>query len=234
VIIAVVVFELIICLVAATLIAVGNADGGQALLPLSVWVICATLQLAIHYLPPSRRARYGLLFAVMLIIFAGVTVGRIDALPYFHQSLFIAGVAVLPQLWWEWSSKATDRRAAMLGLIGLVSLPLGFIGWSFANIWIVKVDAWRAAQGEPYCLFASDGRLFSSGYHQTPNDWALSGWRMFSGRGAGGSGDCCQWDFHALLVTNKELFNWSYRVQGFEKVSERTRRLMHLGQMTCQ
>jgi hypothetical protein len=166
VIIAVVVFELIVCLLTSMLIAVGNADGQQALFPLAVWLACATWQLAIHYLPSTRRARYGLLLVVTLMLLAGVTVGRIEAFPYVHQSLFIAAVAALPQLWWEWSSKATGGRAAMLGLIGLLSLPLGVIVWSFANIWIVKVEAWRATRGEPHCIFVSDGRLFSSGYPQ--------------------------------------------------------------------
>lgn len=58
---------------------------------------------------------------------------------------------------------------------------------------------------------------------------------MISGRGGGGSGNCCQWDFHALLLTrNDELFNWSYRSQRFESVSERTRRLMVLDVPRCQ
>jgi len=62
-------------------------------------------------------------------------------IPYVHQALFIAGVAVLPQLWWEWSFKATKGRLLGLGLIGLASLPLGFATWSLANIWIVKANA---------------------------------------------------------------------------------------------
>lgn len=236
VIIAVVVLELIVCLAASVVVGVGNADdSGQAAFPLQVWLVCAILQLTIRYLPPSRHARYRLWLFVTLILFAGVTSGRIEPFPHFHQALFIAAVAALPQLWWAWSAKTPERRALGLGLIGLVSLPLGFAAWSFANIWIVKVEAWRASNGEPYCIFVSDGRLFSGGYRQAPDDWSLSGWRMVSGRGAGGSGNCCQWDFHALLLTrNDELFKWSYRSQRFENVSERTRQLMTLNVSRCQ
>ena len=48
-IIAVVVLELIVCLVASVLIGVGNADdSGQAAFPLQVWLVCATLQLTMR------------------------------------------------------------------------------------------------------------------------------------------------------------------------------------------
>jgi hypothetical protein len=235
VIIAVVVFELIACLIAAVMIGVGNADGEQATFPLQVWLACAFLQLTIHYLPPARYARYVLLLLVTLILFASVAFGRIEGLRYFHQALFIAGVAALPQLWWEWFPKATKDRAFVLLPIAVIALPLGFASWSLANIGIVKFEAWRVTHGEPYCIFVSDGRLFSSGYHRAPDDWSLSGLRMFSGRGAGGSGNCCQWDFHALLLTHDdELFNWSYRSQRFERVSERARSLLGLPRLTCQ
>ena len=64
--------------------------------------------------------------------------------PYFNQGLFIAAVAVLPQIVLEWSSKAaTGGRIAGLYLICLVSLPLGFTAWSLANIGIVKVKEAR-------------------------------------------------------------------------------------------
>jgi hypothetical protein len=235
-IIAVVVLELIVCLVASVLIGVGNADdSGQAAFPLQVWLVCATLQLTIRYLPPGRYVRYRLWLFVMLILFASLIPGRIEPFSYFHQALFIAVIAALPQLWWEWFAKTPEGRASGLGLIGLISLPLGFAAWSLANIWIVKFEAWRVARDEPYCIFVSHGRLHSSGYHQAPNDWSLAGWRMVSARGAGGSGNCCQWDFHALLRThNDALFNWSYRSQRFESVSERTKRLMALNAPRCQ
>jgi hypothetical protein len=235
-IIAVVVFELMVCLAAAVVIGVGNADdSGQAAFPLEVWLALATLQLTIRYLPAGRHARYWLWLFVTLILFASLTSGTIEPFPHLHQALFIAGVAALPQLWWERFAKTPEGRAFGFGLIGLISLPLGFAAWSLANIGIVKFEAWRAADGEPYCLFVSDGSLYSGGYHQAPNDWSLSGWEMFSGRGSGGSGNCCQWDFHALLLThNDQLFNWSYRSQRFESVSERSRGLLRMSVPRCQ
>ena len=233
-IIAVVVFELIVCLLLALLIAVGGGGSDVGISPLDVWLILAILQMTIHYLPRGRNARYGLSLFIILALVAGVMPGKIDVLTYFHQPLFIASVAVLPQLWWEWFSKGTDGRPT-LGMIGLAALPLGVAAWTLANIWVVKTEAWAASSGDPYCLLISNGKLFSSGYHQAPNDWSLSGWHMVSGRGGGGSGNCCQWDFHALLLTNdKRLFNWSYRSQRFESVSERTKQSMRLGGLNCQ
>ena len=234
-IIAIVVVELIASLIAALAIGVGN-PGSMWIAPLGVWFTCAILQLAIHYRPPGPRVRNGLVLTVMLMLIASMVLEGVWVPPYFNQGLFIAAVAVLPQIVLEWSSKAaTGGRIAGLYLICLVSLPLGFTAWSLANIGIVKVKARLVARGEPYCLLVSDGRISTSGYHAAPDDWSLSGWRMFSGRGAGGSGDCCQWDFHALLLTqSNQLFNWSYHSQRFEKVSERSRHMLGLDHLTCR
>ena len=115
-IIAVVVFELIVCLIVAVMIGVGNADdNGQAAFPLEVWLASALLQLTIRYLPPGRQPRYRLWLMVTLILFAGVMSGAIAAFPHLHQALFIAGVAALPQLWWEWFAKTPEHRASGLG-----------------------------------------------------------------------------------------------------------------------
>ena len=235
-IVAIVILELIACLCITMLIGVGNRGGDVALAPLLAWLACAILQLVIHHWPRRPYARYGLLVAVMLVLLAGVGFEGALVIPYVHQALFIAGVAVLPQLWWEWSSKATKGRLLGLGLIGLASLPLGFATWCLANIWIVKANAWSAARGETYCILVSDGRYFSSGtYHAVSNDWDLTGWRMFRARGGGGSGDCCQWDFHALLLTQgNQLFNWSYHSQRFERLSNQSRRMMGLTDLTCR
>jgi hypothetical protein len=236
VIIAIVVLELIVSLVATVVIGVGNPGSKMFMAPLGVWFTCAILQLAIHYRPPGPRVRNGLMLALMLMLLASIVLEGVQTPPYFNQGLFIAAVAVLPQIVLEWSSRAaTGGRIVGLCLIGLVSVPLGFTAWSLANIGIVKVRAWFVTHGEPYCLLVSDGRIFTSGYHTAPDEWSLSGWRMFSGRGAGGSGDCCQWDFHALLLTQSDqLFNWSYRSQRFERLSERSRNMLGLTNVRCQ
>jgi hypothetical protein len=84
-VIAVVVFELIVCLAASVAIGVGNGDDrGQAAFPLQVWLVCAILQLTIRYLPPGRHARYGLWLLVTLILFAGATSGRIEPFSYLR------------------------------------------------------------------------------------------------------------------------------------------------------
>jgi hypothetical protein len=234
-IIFVIVIELMMCLLAYVAIAFGTQDGDQAAFPLQVWLACAIVQLAIHYLRPGRNIAYGLLCFVMLILFVGVTSGRSEPFPYIHQALFIAGVAAIPQLWWERFAKTTKDRGPVLLLIGLVALPLGFAAWSLANIWIVKFEAWRAADGEPYCILPVGGNLVSSEHHQTTIDWGLSGWNMASGPSGGGSGNCCVWQFHGLLQTHKnKLFNWSYKSQRFESVSDRTRSTMRLNVPNCQ
>jgi hypothetical protein len=234
VIIAVVVLELIACFFVPVVMA--SNGGEQPIFPLQVWLACAFLQLTIHYLPPTRYIRYGLVLLVALMLFAGLTSGKIDGVRYFHQALFIAAIAAIPQLWWEWSSKATADRALMLLLIALFAPPVGFASWSLANIGIVKFEAWRATQGVPYCILVTSGDYWKGGYRQAPDDyWSLSGARMISPRGGGGiSGKCCQWDFHALLLTdNNELFNWSYRSQRFERVTEDSRRMLSLTDLGC-
>ncbi len=234
-IIAIVILELIACFYLAVILLIGDPGSHIFIAPLEVWLACTTVQLAVHYVPRGPYVRYGLLFTVALILLGSVTFEGIGGIPYFHQTLFIAGVTALPQIWWEWSSKATGDRAIVLALIGLVSLPLGFTAWSFANIWLVKAKAASVARGESYCILLSDGKLFSGGsYQKAPDDWSLSGFKMFTGRGAGGSGLCCQWDFHALLLTgNNQLFNWSYKSQRFDKLSEESRRLLSLDHLTC-
>ena len=60
-VIAVVVFELVVCLVAWAAIGVGNADdSGQSNFPLEVWLACAIMQLTIYYLPHGRQDRHRL------------------------------------------------------------------------------------------------------------------------------------------------------------------------------
>lgn len=228
-IIAFVIFELIGCVFLALLIGAGNGGGAVAIAPLAVWFVCASLQLAIQYLPRSGYVRYYLLLAVGLMLLATVSLEGLEVFPYGHQALFIAGVGVLPQLLLDRFAKISNAP-----LIGLIALPLGYCVWSFANIGIVKLRAESVTKGEPYCLLVSEGRISSPGYRKAPDDWSLSGWRMFSARGVGGSGDCCQWDFHAVLVTQgNQIFNWSYRTQRFEQVSERSRGMLGLWKLPC-
>jgi hypothetical protein len=233
VIIAIVVLELIGCFFITLLLAAGN--GKLPIAPLQVWLVCAVLQLAIHYLPRRPYVRIGLALTVTLMLFASVGLEGAAAVPYFHQTLFVAAAAAVPQIWWELFAKATASRVLVLALIALFSLPLGFTAWSLANIVIVKAKAWSVSRGEPYCILLSNGSIsYGGGYHRAPNLWSLNGWNMFSVRGVGGSGDCCQWDFHALLVIeDNQLFNWSYDAQRFERISEQTRRNMSLNQSCC-
>jgi hypothetical protein len=230
-IIAIVVLELVVCLLATLLIAVGNLSD-SAIIPLQTWLVCGILQLLIAYLPHRRYVEYwlALLVATALVSsFAIVT----HSSSFYPQSLFIASIAVIPQLWWQRFFKG---QKGVLGLVTLAALPLGVLVWSCANIGIVKFQALRVTEGEPYCILVSSGKISTSGYRQLQNDWKLSGTSLFSSRGAGGSGNCCQWDFHALLLTRNKgtLYNWSYKSQRFEKVTDRSRSALYLNGLNCQ
>jgi hypothetical protein len=235
VIIGIVVLELLACFWLTALLAVGNEGSDAFVAPLEVWLACAALRLSIHYLPRRPNVRRGLSIAVAVMLLAGVMLPGATPVPYLHQTLFIAAVAVIPQLWMEWFASDKGDWIPILWLAGLATLPLGFALWALANILIVDVSARSAAQGEPYCMLVSNGDYFGSGkYHITTNEWDRSGFRMFAARGGGGTGDCCQWDFHALLLTrSNKLFNWSYNSQRFERISEATRRRMALNLPTC-
>jgi hypothetical protein len=233
-IIALIIFELVSCFLLAGV--VGLSDGDIAGGILAGWLALAALRLTIHYLPRSRMARYGLILLIVLMSFACVIPGEIEALPYFHQVLFIASVGALPQLWWEWFAERTERKRIVLGLIVLfTSLPLGFIAWSIANIGIVKAEAWTVLNGDPYCLLVGAGGPVQGGYYQAQDGWSLSGWRMVSVRSSGGGSGNFHWYFHALLLTqDKRLFNWSYKSQRFESVSESTKKSLNLGKVDCR
>jgi hypothetical protein len=227
-VIALIIFELVSCLFLAGV--VGLSDGDVAGGILAGWLALAALRLTIHFLPCSRMTRYGSVLLLVLILTACVMPGKIEALPYFHQVLFIVCVAALPQLWWEWHTGRTRRTHKALGLIGLfTSLPLGYIAWSIANIGIVEVGAWMVSNGNPYCIFVGEGGPLHGGYFQPQDGWSLSGWRMYSGRSSGGGSGEFHWHFHAIHVTrDKRLLNWSYKSQRFENVSESTKTSLHL------
>ena len=235
VIIGIVVLELFACFGLAALLGVGNEGSNVFVAPLEVWLACAALRLTIHYLPRRPNARRALLTSIVVMLLASVMLPGATPVLYLHQTLFIAAVAVIPQLWTEWFASDKGDWIPVLWLAGLASIPLGFVLWALANIVIVDVSARSAAQGEPYCLLVSNGNYFGGGkYHVTTNEWDRSGFRMFVARGGGGSGNCCQWDFHALLRTrSSKLFNWSYDSQRFERISEGARLTMSLNPPTC-
>jgi hypothetical protein len=234
---ALIILELVSCLFLAGVVIL--TDGDIAVGILAGWLALAALRLTIHFLPRSRMTRYGLILLIVLMLFASVMPGEIEALPYFHQVLFIACVAALPQLWWEWHAERTGRKLKVLGLIGLfTSLPLGYFAWSIANIGIVKAQAWTVSNGDPYCIVIGAGGPIHGGYFQAIDGWSLSGWRMVSLRSSGGGSGDFHWQFHAILVTqDNRLLNWSYKSQRFESVSESTKKslaLQNLQKLSCR
>src|SRR4029079_5642340 len=70
VIVVVVIGELLLCFLLAGMIAVGNADGEQGMLPLWMVLPCAVPQLVIHNASPDPRdrRRLALVLAAMLLI----------------------------------------------------------------------------------------------------------------------------------------------------------------------
>ncbi|WP_458760669.1 hypothetical protein ACSVBT_07735 [Afipia sp. TerB] len=171
---------------------------------------------------------------MILMLIVGVAPGKIEGHPYIHQTLFIASVAAFPQLWFEHFSKKLKGRLGAAWLVGLAALPLGVAIWSAANIWIVKAEAHRAANGEPYCLLLANGG-YGTSYVRPQSDWRLAGLNMVSGHYGSGSGGCCQWDFHALMLKHDgQLFNWSYKSQQFETMSDQSRKVMRLTKLSCK
>lgn len=230
-IVAIVICELIVCFIFALLIGAGYGPAG---VPFAIGLSCASFQLIIHYLPPHRNARRGLLLAVATMLLFGALAEGFDFYPYGHQALLIAAVGTLPQIWLEWSSIRKWRKLLLL-IAGLLAIPLGYEVWSYANIGIVKLKAQSVAQGESYCILLSNGNPFYRGYyHVAPDNLSLAGSNMVAPHGVGGSGDCCQWDFHALLLTkNDQMFNWSYNSQRFDRLSAKTRRDLGIAKLNC-
>uniref|UniRef100_Q07P17 Uncharacterized protein n=1 Tax=Rhodopseudomonas palustris (strain BisA53) TaxID=316055 RepID=Q07P17_RHOP5 len=183
---------------------------------------------------PHRNARRGLLLAVAAMLLFGALAEGFDFYPYVHQAVLIAAVGTLPQIWLEWSSIRNWRKLLLL-IAGLLAIPLGYEVWSYANIGIVKLKAQSVAQGEPYCILLSNGNPFYGRYyHVAPDNLSLAGANMVAPHGVGGSGDCCQWDFHALLLTkNDQMFNWSYNSQRFDRISAKTRRDLGIAKLNC-
>ena len=230
--------ELVGCLFLAGILTLsenGDIAGGI----LAGWLALAVLRLAVHYLPRAGMARHGMILLIALMFSASVLPGKIEALPYFHQVLFVVCVALLPQLCWEWDAECTGRRHKVLGLIGLfTSLPLSYIAWSIANIGIVKAGAWAVANDDPYCMVVGEGGPIHGGYFQAQDGWSLSGWRMTTGRSNGGGSTDYYWRFRAIAVTqDKRLFNWSFKSQRFESISESTMKslaLQNLQKLSCR
>lgn len=219
-IVAIIFFELCVCLFAALGLGLG---GGPPLLPIAVWLLCASTQVAIWHARTSRVAIRLMVILAALSILVGFLPGHFPAFAYFHQALFITGAAMLPLLLW--------RGNGAFKAISFFTIPFGFITWSLANILIVDIAAKFASSGGSYAIFVPDGPglLKPADYRQTKSPFELAGWSMISARGGGGSGNCCTWNFHALLLTQDgRLFNWSYRTQRFERIQEDTRRAMHL------
>ncbi|VIO80555.1 hypothetical protein CI41S_73970 [Bradyrhizobium ivorense] len=134
-IVAVVLVELVVAFGCTLVLAVGNPATEVFVAPLTVWLACSVLQLAIHFRPPGRRSRGALVIAIAFMLIASVLLEGVRIFPYFNQVLFVAAVAVLPQLLLGWSSRAVTRgRIVALGVIGLLALPLGYAAWSLASV----------------------------------------------------------------------------------------------------
>jgi hypothetical protein len=235
---ALLIAELVGCLLLAAELALAE-DGDIAGGILAGWLALAVLRLAVHYLPHRGVTRYVIISLIVLMLFASMIPGEIEALPYFHQMLFVACVALLPQLWWEWSAERAGRKHKVLGLLCLfISLPLSYIVWSIANIGIVNAGAWAVANDDPYCIVVGEGGPIRGGYFQTQDGWSLSGWRMTTGRSSGGGSTDYYWRFRAILVTqDKRLLNWSFKSQRFESIFESTKKslgLQNLQKLSCR
>ena len=115
----------------------------------------------------------------------------------------------------------SPRMVLLLPLAGVVAI---FI-WAFTLPLIVNARAVSVAGGNPYCIQV---RSSGSGYRPVSNWLDLTAFGMrVPFEGAGGSSEP-QWTFHAVLVVDNRMYNWSHKAMDFLSISSRTARALYL------
>lgn len=100
--------------------------------------------------------------------------------------------------------------------LGVIAVPI----WSYLNPAIVRYQAERVAVNNHYCLMVS--ALGDEEYHSVTQRKQLEGLRMQARSLDSG----LVFNFHAVMWVFREdkpePYNWSYKSQGFEKISKYT------------
>jgi hypothetical protein len=173
----------------------------------------------------------------VVAIVLGLTPGRFTLFPYYHQILSmgaIVSVLAIASYNSPWSPGSPGKRPVLIGI--LASGPV--IG---ATIWltllsgpIVAFQAAETANRQSYCIFNYSTRLIGLGeYRQSSSVWDFEAYWMTSPFISGGGSDEFQFGFHGLLLTSNELFNWSYQSQRFDRVTDTSRRKLHIRNISC-
>jgi hypothetical protein len=174
----------------------------------------------------------------VVAIVLGFTSGRFPLFPYYHQIIsmgVIVSSLAIASYNFPWSPRSSKtKNRILLGILALGPMVGATIWLTLLSGPIVAVRAAQAAQGQPYCTFNYWTTLRGLGeYKQSRGIWDLDSYWMTSPfMSAGGSGDF-QFGFHGLLLTPKELFNWSYQSQRFERVTDISRRNLGIGTLSC-
>jgi hypothetical protein len=187
----------------------------------------------------SNRPVINLVVAVLFVmaVVLGFTPGRFALFPYYHQILLmgamVSGLAIAVYNF-PWPGSSIVKHRVLLGILALGPVVSAAIWLTLLSGPIVAFNAAQAANGQPYCIFSYQTRLNGLGeYKQSREIWDLDAYQMTTPfTSAGGSG-VFQFGFHALVLTPSELFNWSYRSQRFERVTDTSRRNLGIGRLAC-
>ena len=94
----------------------------------------------------------------------------------------------------------------------VVMATIAMFGWSLINILIVEARAKELAGDRPYCLQVVRGDRDHRG---VTSHLDLTGFSMQAPFTNGGGSENFQWVYHAILVVDGNLYNWSYMAQAF-------------------
>jgi hypothetical protein len=176
------------------------------------------------------------LFAIAIVL--GLTPGRFTLFPYYHQILsmgaIVSGVAIAVYNF-PWPPGLSEiKHRILLGILALGPVVSATIWLTLLSGPIVAFHAAQTAKGQSYCTFNYWTRLNGRGeYKQSRGTWDLEAYWMTSPFMSTGGSGIFQLGFHALLLTQNELFNWSYQSQRFEAVTDTSRRNLGIRNLSC-
>jgi hypothetical protein len=163
--------------------------------------------------------------------------GAVPIAPYYHQVLFISGATSLIFLFGTSLPRKHSQNVRLRGwaqrVLLILALPIAVQIWSMANIAFASFAAQNTAHADAACILVKGDKSLS-GYRQSNSLLDLLGLTLYVPYTSGGGSGYFQWTFHALLVTkSRHMFNWSYKSQRFEPLTEENIRSLHLERIAC-
>ena len=226
--------ESILCLLYSFGSVVSAPGDDTPWLIIQTWAMSAAARGAIlRFDQRGMSMRYAAYVSSMILFFSLVP-GAAIAVPYAHQTLFVASAASLIFLLGIALKKKPEdpwRNWAGRGLF-LFALPIAVQIWSVANIASVSFAERQAARGQADCLLI--GKRNVSGYRRSQSLWDFRGLELYVPFENGGGSGSFQWTFHGLLLTKSgRLFNWSYQSLRFEPLAEEKVLSHRLEEISC-